>query len=101
MRFDKTIELIIDEVVGDGLGGHTQLQKVVSTLKANIEELSVQETYKIYGEATTESIKARVLGEISAKIDKIKYDEKLYRVISKRYVKNKTVFLLELIEDGN
>ena len=101
MRFDKTIELIINEVVEDGLGGRTQLQKVVSTLKANIEELSVQETYKIYGEATTESMKARVLGKISVEFDKIKYDEKLYKVISKRYVKNKTVFLLELIEDGN
>ena len=99
MRFDKTIYLIIDEVIEDGLGGRIQLRKNVDILKANIEELSVQETYKIYGEATTESLKAIVLGKISVDFDKIKYDEKLYKVISKRFVKNKTVFLLELIDD--
>ena len=99
MRFDKSIDLIIDEVVEDGLGGRTQLQKIVDTLKANIEDLSVQETYKIYGEATTESMKVRVLGKISVEFDKIKYDDKLYKVISKRYAKNKTVFLLELMDD--
>ena len=101
MRFDKSIELIIDEVIEDGLGGRIQGQKIVDNLHANIEELSVEETYKIYGEATTDSIKARVLGRISLEFDKIKYNEKLYKVISKRYVKNKTVFLLELIDDGN
>ena len=101
MRFDKSIELIIDEVVEDGLGGRTELEKIVDKLNANIEELSVEETFKIYGEATTNSIKARVLGKISNKVDKIKYNEDLYKVISKRYVKNKTVFLLELINDEN
>lgn len=101
MRFDKSIELIIDEVVEDGLGGRSQLQKNVDNLYANIEELSVEETYKIYGEATTDNIKARVLGRVSVEFDKIKYNDKLYKVISKRYVKNKTVFLLELIDDEN
>ena len=99
MRFDKSIDLIIDEVVEDGLGGRMQLQKIVDTLKANVEDLSVMETYKIYGIATTESVKARVLGKISVDFDKIKYDEKLYKVINKRYIKNKTAFLLELIDD--
>ena len=101
MRFDKSIELIIDEVVEDGLGGRTELEKIVDKLNANIEELSIEETFKIYGEATTSSIKARVLGKIPNKVDKIKYNEDLYKVISKRYVKNKTVFLLELIDDEN
>lgn len=101
MRFDKSIELIIDEVVEDGLGGRSQLQKNVDNLYANIEELSVEETYKIYGEATTDNIKARVLGRVSVEFDKIKYNDNLYKVKSKRYVKNKTVFLLELIDDEN
>ena len=99
MRFDKSIELIINEVVEDGLGGRVQLQKIVEKRNANIEDLSVQETYKIYGEATTENIRVRVLGNISVEFDKIKYDNKMYKVISKRIVKNKTVFLLEMIED--
>ena len=39
MRFDKTIELIINEEVSDGQGGRTQAEKVIFTLNANIEEL--------------------------------------------------------------
>ena len=91
MRFDKTIELIINEVVEDGLGGRTQLQKVVSTLKANIEELSVQETYKIYGEATTESMKARVLGKISVEFDnqKVFELERIERLVKIKNYANK------------
>ena len=57
------------------------------------------ETYKIYGEATTDSVRARVLGKITENIKRVGYDNKLYKVVSKRYVKNKTVFLLEVIED--
>ena len=101
MRFDESIELIIEEVVADGLGGRTQLHKNVEKLYVNVEELSVEETYKIYGEATTDTIKVRVLGKVSTAFDKIKYKEKFYKVISKRCVKNKTVFLLELINDEN
>ena len=101
MRFDKLIELVIDEVIEDGLGGRMQAQKIVDKINANVEELSAAETFKIYGEATTDSIKVRALGRIEAEFDNIRYGEKLYKVISKRYVKNKTVFLLELIDDGN
>lgn len=100
MRFDKTIELIINEEVSDGQGGREQLEKVIFTLNANIEELSVVETFKIYGVATTDTIKARVLGNIKENIDKIRYNNNFYKIISKRIVKNKTVFLLEVIEDG-
>ena len=101
MRFDKQIELIANVLVEDGQGGRTEQQKVVRVVYANIEELSVTEAFKIYGEATTDSIKVRMLGRIEDEFDNIRYGEKLYKVISKRHVKNKTAFLLELIEDGN
>lgn len=101
MRFDKVVEFIIDDVIEDGMGGRTQEEIVLRRVNANIEELSVQETYKIYGEATTDAIKVRVLGHITDEVFKIRFDNKMYKVISKRYVKNKTVFLLELNEDGN
>lgn len=99
MRFDKVIDLIIIDIFEDGLGGREQGYKVYKTLNANIEELSEMETYKVYGEATTDSIRARVLGKITENIKRVGYDNKLYKVVSKRYVKNKTVFLLEVIED--
>lgn len=101
MRFDKLVEFIVDEIIDDEMGGRTQLEVVLDIAKANVEELSVQETYKIYGEATTDAIKVRVLGHITSEVYKIRYDGKMYKVISKRFVKNKTVFLLELNEDGN
>ena len=47
----------------------------------NFEELSLETTVKIYGEAITQNVKAIILGDIQ-KIDKIKIDEVKYKVIS-------------------
>ena len=100
MRFNKVIELVVETTVDDGLGGRILADKVLYSLNASVDELSVIETYKIYGVATTDSVKARVLGHIEEKIDKIKYNNKMYKVIAKRYVNNKTSFLLEVLDDG-
>ena len=99
--FDKVVEFIIDTIIDDGMGGRSQVETVLDKVKANVEELSVQETFKIYGEATTDAIKERVLGHIKDEFFKIRYEDKIYKIISKRFVKNKTVFLLELDDDGN
>lgn len=101
MRFDTPIELITTVMVEDGMGGRVLTDKVLYNLNASVDELSVTETYKIYGVATTDSVKARVLGHIEEKIDKIKYNNKMYKVIAKRYVNNKTAFLLEVLDDGH
>ena len=101
MRFDTPIELITTVMVEDGMGGRVLTDKVLYNLNASVDELSVIETYKIYGVATTDSVKARVLGHIEEKIDKIKYNNKMYKVIAKRYVNNKTAFLLEVLDDGH
>ena len=101
MRFNKVIELVVETTVDDGLGGRILADKVLYSLNASVDELSVTETYKIYGVATTDSVKARVLGHIEEKIDKIKYNNKMYKVIAKRYVNNKTAFLLEVLDDGH
>lgn len=101
MRFDTPIELITTVMVEDDMGGRVLTDKVLYSLNASVDELSVIETYKIYGVATTDSVKARVLGHIEEKIDKIKYNNKMYKVIAKRYVNNKTAFLLEVLDDGH
>lgn len=101
MRFDTPIELITTVMVEDDMGGRVLTDKVLYNLNASVDELSVIETYKIYGVATTDSVKARVLGHIEEKIDKIKYNNKMYKVIAKRYVNNKTAFLLEVLDDGH
>ena len=101
MRFNTPIELITTVMVEDDMGGRVLTDKVLYNLNASVDELSVIETYKIYGVATTNSVKARVLGHIEEKIDKIKYNNKMYKVIAKRYVNNKTAFLLEVLDDGH
>ena len=98
MRFDKRIELFIIEDIKDGLGGHTQSERLISFRNANIEELSLETTIKIYGEAITQNVKAIILGDIQ-KIDKIKIDDKKYKVITQRKKKNKTSFFLEVDND--
>ena len=99
MRFDKVIELINIVSIEDGLGGRTEGETIVSTLNANIEELGIEATIKIYGEATTDTIKAIVLGKVINDVDKIRYDNKLYKIVNKRFVKNKTAYLLEVIDN--
>ena len=98
MRFDKLIGLFILEDISDGLGGHTQAEKFVCTRYANVEELSLETTAKIYGEALTQNVKAIILGDIQ-KIDKIEFDNIKYKVISQRKIKNKTSFFLEVDND--
>ena len=98
MRFDKLIGLFILEDISDGLGGHTEVEKFIYSRYANVEELSLETTIKIYGEAITQNVKAIILGDVE-KIDKIKIDDIKYKVISQRKIKNKTSFFLELDND--
>jgi len=98
MRFDKRIELFTIEDVSDGLGGHIQSERFICFRYANVEELSLETTIKIYGDAITQNVKAIVLGDMQ-KIDKIKIDEVKYKVISQRKIKNKTSFFLEVDND--
>ena len=98
MRFDRRIELFIIEDVADGLGGHTEVERSIGTKYANVEELSLETTIKVYGEAITQNAKAIILGSIE-KIDKIKINNIKYKVISQRKVKNKTCFFLEVDND--
>ena len=98
MRFDKQIQLFVLEEHQDGLGGHTQSERFICFRYANVEELSLETTMKIYGEAITQNAKAIILGSIQ-KIDKIKIDEVKYKVISQTKIKNKTSFFLEVDND--
>ena len=98
MRFDRRIELFIIEDVADGLGGHTEVEKAIATMYANVEELSLETTSKIFGDTLTQNAKATILGSLD-KIDKIKIDDIKYKVLSQRKVKNKTCFFLEVDND--
>ena len=98
MRFDRRIELFIIEDVADGLGGHTEVEKAIATKYAYIEELSLETTSKIFGDTLTQNAKAIILGSVD-KIDKIKIDDIMYKVLSQRKVKNKTCFFLEVDND--
>ena len=98
MRFDKLIGLFILEDIEDGLGGHLQTEKFVCARYSNVEELSLETTIKIYGEAITQNVKAIILGDIQ-KIDKVEIDNVKYKVISQRKIKNKTSFFLEVDND--
>ena len=98
MRFDRRIELFIIEDVADGLGGHTEVEKAMATMYANVEELSLETTSKIFGDTLTQNAKAIILGSIF-KIDKVKIDNIKYKVLSQRKVKNKTCFFLEVDND--
>ena len=98
MRFDKRIELFTIEDVSDGLGGHIQSERFICFRYANVEELSLETTVKVYGEAITQNVKAIILGDIE-KIDKIKIDDIKYKVISQRKIKDKTSFFLEVDND--
>ena len=99
MRFDKLIGLYVLEDIADGLGGHTEAERFIYSRYANVEELSLETTVKIYGEAITQNVKAIVLGDIKEKIDKIEFNNTKYKVISQRKIKNKTSFFLEVDND--
>ena len=98
MRFDKRIELFTIEDVSDGLGGHIQSERFICFRYANVEELSLETTIKVYGDVITQNVKAIVLGDMQ-KIDKIKIYDIKYKVISQRKIKNKTSFFLEVDND--
>ena len=93
MRFDTFTELFILEDVQDGLGGHMQSERCIGTRYANIEELSLETTVKIYGDTLTQNAKAIFLGNVG------KIDNVMYKVISRRKIKNKTSFFLEVDND--
>ena len=98
MRFDTLIELFIVEDIQDGLGGHIEAERPIDFKYANVEYLSLETTIKIYGEALTQNAKAIILGD-AEKINKIKIDNVMYKVISQRKIKNKTSFFLEVDND--
>lgn len=98
MRFDTLIELFILKDISDGLGGHTQSEIYIESRYANIEELSLETTVRIYGDAITQNVKAIILGD-TVKIDKIKIKDVMYKVVSQRKIRNKTSFFLEVDND--
>ena len=98
MRFDTLIELFVIEDIQDGLGGHIEAERSIGFKYANVEYLSLETTVKIYGEALTQNAKAIILGD-ARKINKIKIDNVMYKVISQRKIKNKTSFFLEVDND--
>ena len=98
MRFDKHIKLITLSTESDGLGGHTEVENVITETMCNFEELSLETTVKIYGEAITQNAKAIILGS-SIKIDKVLIDDIKYKVLNQRKIKNKTSFFLEVEND--
>ena len=99
MRFNKVIELVVETTIDDGLGGRTKGERVISRLNARVDQLSLEATYKIYGEAYINNIRAVVLGHIEIDADKIKYENEYYRIVNKSFVRNKTCYILELIQD--
>ena len=98
MRFDKHIQLITLSTEADGLGGRTEVENVIIETMCNFEELSLETTVKIYGEAITQNAKAIILGS-SIKIDKVLIDDIKYKVLNQRNIKNKTSFFLEVEND--
>ena len=98
MRFDKHIKLITLSTEADGLGGHTEVENIIMETMCNFEELSLETTVKIYGEAITQNAKAIILGS-SIKIDKVLIDDIKYKVLNQRKTKNKTSFFLEVEND--
>lgn len=99
MRFNEVIELIVEVMVEDGLGGRIKGERVISRLNARVDQLSLDATYKMYGEAYINNIRAVVLGHIEIDADKIKYENEYYRIVNKSFVRNKTCYILELIQD--
>ena len=98
MRFDKHIKLITLTTENDGLGGRTEVENVIMETMCNFEELSLETTIKVYGEAITQNAKAIILGD-SIKIDKVEVDNIKYKVLNQRKMKNKTSFFLEVDND--
>lgn len=104
MRFDKFVDVLMLDTISDGQGGRTETENTISRLNCNVSELDITTTMKIYGEATTDTIRVTVLGKFVCDDDKskkykYKLNSKYYKKISKRYLRNKTCYLLEVIEN--
>lgn len=99
MRFDKKIELYSINIVDDEIGGREEQLKFISSIYANVNSLNFEETVKIYGEAMTGILKVTIQGYMNVKVDRIKYNKKIYKVKNDSQIKNKTSYLLEVIED--
>lgn len=99
MRFDKVISLYEVQIIDDEIGGREEKLSVVKKdILANVNVLTSEETTKIYGEAVVGTIKVTILGRLYDDVDRVEYDDKIYRVANHIVTKNKTCFLLENIE---
>lgn len=100
MRFDKSINLYEVDIVDDGIGGREEKLSIVKKdVPANVNMLTLEETTKIYGEAMIGTLKATILDRLYLDVDRIEYNKKIYRVANHIITKNKTCFLLEVIEN--
>lgn len=98
MRFDKGISLYKINIVEDEVGGRKEELKFIKNYYANINYLTLEETVRIYGTAMKGIMKATVLGNTTNDVDRIKYLNKIYRVTNITKYRQKTSFLLEVIE---
>lgn len=99
MRFDKKIELYSLNIVEDSIGGREEKLTFISSIYANVNTLTFEETVKIYGEAMTGILKITIQSLENEKIDRIVYNKKIYKVKNISFKKNKTCYLLEVIDD--
>ena len=99
MRFDKRVDLYSLIIVEDSIGGREEQLTFIKSVYANVNTLTFEETVKIYGEAMTGILKVTIQGFINVNIDRIKYNKKTYKVKKNSQIKNKTSYLLEVIED--
>jgi hypothetical protein len=94
MRFDKKIDIFVRERIEDGQGGFKECDKYDSTVNANVSEMPLEYVYKIYG-TTMISILKVILHSKHKELSKIRYEDKMYRIIRINVVGNKTALTLE------
>ena len=100
MRFNKPITLYGINIIDDGIGGREEKLSIIKKdVLANINVLTLEETKQIYGESVVGTIKATILGRLYSDVDRIEYDKKIYKVANQIITKNKTCFLLEVMEN--
>ena len=100
MRFNKPITLYGINIIDDGIGGREEKLSIIKKdVLANINVLTLEETKQIYGESIVGTIKATILGRLYSDVDRIEYDKKNYKVANQIITKNKTCFLLEVMEN--
>ncbi|KGJ49705.1 hypothetical protein [Paraclostridium dentum] len=94
MRFDKSVDIFVREKIEDGQGGFIERDIYDSTVKANVIEMPLEFVYKIYGSTMVSMIKV-VLHSKHKRLSKIRYNDKLYRIIRINVQGNKTFLTLE------